>query len=120
MKNSAFTQVIKAPVSQLIFISGQVAMDVDGHVGSKDFVSQLKESLKNVGHALCAAEVGWGEVVQLKLYVVDLKPEHRFSVNMEIKEIFDKGHLPTSTLIGVQSLAREDLRVEIEALAVSK
>ncbi len=118
MKSKAFTQVVEVEAKKLLFISGQVALNKEGILIGNDLSSQFRQSLKNVATALAASGSDWQKVAQLRIYVVDLKPEHRFILMMEMDKIFAENPRPANTLIGVQSLARKDLRVEIEALAV--
>ncbi len=119
MKSEAFTQVVEVEARRLLFISGQVALNKEGILVGNDLSTQFQQSLQNVGTALMAGGSDWQRVAQLRIYVVDLKPEHRFIIMMELDKIFGKSPRPANTLIGVQSLARRDLRVEIEAVAVA-
>lgn len=120
MKSEAFTQVVEVQATKLLFISGQVALDKEGNLIGNDLGSQVRQSFQNVHRALQAGGSDWQEVAQLRVYVVDLKPEHRFILMMELATIFGEGPRPANTLVGVQSLARKDLRVEIEAVAVAR
>lgn len=119
MQHKSFSQVVKVEAGKLVFISGQVAFDKEGQVQGSDFDSQLKQSLKNVCEALNATQSDWDDIIQMKIYVVDLKPEHRFLIGMALDDIYTNGTPPASTLIGIQSLARKDLKVEIEVVAVA-
>lgn len=118
LKTDAFTQVVEVKAEKLLFISGQVALDKNGSLLGDDLASQFQKSLQNVGKALKAAGSDWQSLAQLKIYVVDLKPEHRFLIMMEMDKVFADGARPANTLLGVQGLARKDLRVEIEAIAI--
>ena len=118
IKNTTFSQVVEVPPGRLIFLSGQVALDNEGNLLGDGFEAQLSKSLENVKQGLCVAETDWKNVIQLRIYVVDLKPEHRFIVGKAIEEIFEGIVPPANTLLGIQSLAREDLKVEIEAIAI--
>ncbi len=117
LKYSAFSQVVKVKSNQLVFISGQVALDKEGCLAGNDFCTQLSASLSNLGNALTAAGTQWSHVIQMRIYIVDLKAEHRFVIGSELEKIFANQACPANTLIGVQRLARKDLRVEIEAIA---
>lgn len=119
MKSKAFTQVVEVKAQRLLFISGQVALNKEGILVGDDLSTQFRQSLQNVGLALLASGSDWQKVAQLRIYVVGLKPEHRFIIMMEMDKVFKENPRPANTLIGVQSLARKDLRVEIEAMAVA-
>lgn len=119
MSHKSFSQVVKVEAGKLVFISGQVAFDEEGKVKGLDFDSQLKQSLNNVSEALSATGSDWDDVIQMRIYVVDLKPEHRFMIGMALDELYENAAPPASTLLGVQGLARKDLRVEIDVIAVA-
>lgn len=119
IKHKSFSQIVKVDGGNLVFISGQVAFDKEGQVQGADFDTQLKQSLFNVGIALSEVGSNWEDVVQMKIYVVDLKPEHRFLIGIALDELYESSSPPANTLIGIQSLARKDLKVEIEVVAVA-
>jgi enamine deaminase RidA (YjgF/YER057c/UK114 family) len=58
-------------------------------------------------------------VVKINVYVVDYKPEYRPLLNAARSRYVSQENPPASTLIGVQSLARKEFLVEIEAVAVA-
>jgi enamine deaminase RidA (YjgF/YER057c/UK114 family) len=69
---SGFTQVICARGENLIFVSGQVAIDQAGRlVGRGDIGAQTHQVLKNIDVALQAASASLEDVVKLTIYVVD-------------------------------------------------
>jgi enamine deaminase RidA (YjgF/YER057c/UK114 family) len=60
----------------------------------------------------------FSDVVSLRIYVVNYKPEDAVPVGEAIREFFPKDAPPASTLLGVTSLAVKDFLIEIEAIAV--
>ncbi len=104
---------------ELTIISDQVALDPDGQLMGNSFSTQLTASMMNIEKALCEAGSKWNDVIQLKMYVVNLKPEHSQIVNKVMERIFIFRKPPVNTLIGVQSLSREDLFISIDAVAAS-
>jgi enamine deaminase RidA (YjgF/YER057c/UK114 family) len=113
-----FTQVVTSPPGTLVFIAGQVAWDENGQVVSNDFGEQAAKALKNLETALTAAGAKKSDLTHLRIYIpnysVDLIQEWRPAISAFIKGI----NPPAQTLIGVQSLARPDLLIEIEGFAV--
>ena len=58
------------------------------------------------------------DVVALRLYVVNYKPEDAAVVGQALREFFPGDQAPASTWIGVAALSREEFLIEIEAVAV--
>ena len=58
------------------------------------------------------------DVVSLRIYVVDYRPEHAEAVGSALRESFPGPSKPASTWLGVTSLARAEFLIEIEAIAV--
>lgn len=114
-----FSQVVRSSAGETIHCSGQTAWDTDGLlIGAGDFAVQFHEALKNVGRALAAAGAMPRDVVGIRIYIVDHKPDYLPIVGKEVAAFFGVEHLPASTLLGVASLAVPEFLVEIEATAV--
>jgi enamine deaminase RidA (YjgF/YER057c/UK114 family) len=119
-KPYGFSQAVIAPSNgKTVYISGQVAMDVDEKlIGATDLAQQTRQSLKNLDLAVQAAGGSIQHVVMLRLYVVKPKPGDTTIVGEILREYFGTQNPPASTWIGVTSLAREEFLIEIEATAV--
>lgn len=114
----SYTQVVTAGDGKMIFISGQVAFDESGQlVGPGDLGAQTRQVYLNLKTALAAAGATFADVVKLTTYVVGYKPADRLTIN-EVRNQYVSPHPPASTLVGVGALAREDLLIEVEAIAV--
>ncbi len=116
---SGFTQVVSVRGENLIFVSGQVAIDQAGRlVGRGDIGAQTHQVLKNIDVALQAASASLEDVVKLTIYVVDYKPSDRAKILDARQQYFTNEQLPASTLVGIQALAADGYLIEIEAIAV--
>jgi enamine deaminase RidA (YjgF/YER057c/UK114 family) len=114
-----FSQVIATHGGTTIYISGQTAWDAEKRlVGGHSLEAQAKQALQNVRHAVEAAGGSLADVVTLRLYVVNHRPTDANSLGGVLREFFPGLHPPTSTWIGVSSLAVADFLIEIEAVAV--
>jgi 2-iminobutanoate/2-iminopropanoate deaminase len=104
---------------KLIFISGQVGLDQQGQiVGKDDFRAQVNQAFINLRAALAATGAKPEHLVKLTYYVVGLNRD-RLAAIREVRNSFvNNVNPPTSTLIGVAALFREDALIEIEAVAV--
>jgi len=103
-------------VGNLIYVSGQVALDPDGKlVGEGDIKAQTHQALENMKTILGAAGLGLQSVIKLNSYITDADLYRDFSEARA--EIFGS-HRPASTLVVVAALAFPGLLVELEAIAL--
>jgi enamine deaminase RidA (YjgF/YER057c/UK114 family) len=115
----AYSQVIVATGSRMVFVAGQVAVDADGNVvGHGDIAAQARQAFANVGRALAAAGARPDDVTKITIYVVHHRPEYRPLISEARVALFGD-HKPTSTLVGVEALALPDFLIEVEAIAVT-
>jgi enamine deaminase RidA (YjgF/YER057c/UK114 family) len=68
--------------------------------------------------ALLAVGATTGDVVKLNIYVKDYKPADAALISEALKKYFLQENLPTSTWLGVQSLAEEGFLIEVDAVAM--
>jgi len=114
-----FSQVTTARGGKTIHVSGQVAWNASGEVvGAGDLKAQTVQVFENLKVALAAAGAGFGDVVKFTIYVVDLKPEDRGTISEIRNRYVDPARRPASTMIGVDALVMDALRIEVEAIAV--
>jgi enamine deaminase RidA (YjgF/YER057c/UK114 family) len=104
--------------TRLVYVAGQVSYDRDGIVvGKGDMRVQCEQVFASLTHALRAAGAGWGDVVKLNAYLVDMSPDS-LNVYREVRARYlDPKQLPASTLVGVQRLVHDELLLEVEAVA---
>jgi len=114
---NGYTHVVVATGGRTIYIAGQTAVDSHGDiVGRGDFRAQAKQAFENLKTALAAAGVGFGDVVKVNYYVLDMT---NAPVLREIRNSYLGSAFPASTLVEVRKLARDEFMLEIEAIAVS-
>lgn len=100
--------------------TGSVALDKQMQVvGAGDLHAQLRKTLDNIRLALAAAQATPADVAHMRVYVVNLQSDDRFAVLDALKEFYGTGPAGANTLIGIQGLARPELLVEIEVVAVT-
>ena len=108
-----FTQVVTSTSGgvKTIYVSGQVGRgdDLEAHVDS---------AFAGVVRRLESAGASPADVVKIRIYVKDFTPENYAVVAAARQRTFAQDRWPASTIIGVQSLFTEPLRVEVEAIAV--
>jgi 2-iminobutanoate/2-iminopropanoate deaminase len=100
--------------SELVVISGQVAIGLDGQiVGKGKFDSQVEQTMQNLGAVLGAAGASFKDVVRVGVILSDRKYLGRWR---ELRSKYFTEPYPASTLI-IAGLVSEDLLIEVEATA---
>lgn len=114
-----YSQLVLTEGGTTVYIAGQVAWDQSGElVGKDDFEAQTRQVFTNLVGALQAARAAVSDLVKIGIYVVDHEPSKLETIRVVRDEILVDGPPPTSTLIGVQSLALPELLIEVEGIAV--
>ncbi len=111
---------VELPGFSLILISGTASVDENGrsiHIG--DIKAQSWRTFKNIEALLASEGADWHDVVRTTCYLRDMSRDYdEFN---EVRHAFylDRGLEPFPASTGIQvTLCREDLLVEIEAMAV--
>ena len=104
-----------AKVGNLLFISGQVAQDIDGNVvGKGDITTQARQAFRNLKNILEEAGGSLDNIFKMTTLIThpDYLEGFRSARNEFLNEPF-----PANTLHVVQALVSADFLVEIEAIA---
>ncbi|QXJ19791.1 RidA family protein [Actinomadura graeca] len=102
---------------RLIVLSGQIALDAAGNlVGPGDLEAQARQVFANLHAALSAAGAGWEHVVRLGYFLRDARQAG--VVRAVRAQMLPEGLAPAASLVEVSRLVRDDLLIEIEAMAV--
>ena len=111
-----YTHVVEVSPGRLAYISGQVALDRAGElVGPGDIRAQARQVFENLRAALAAVGGGFDQVVKLNYYLVDAT---QLPVVREVRDQYlSPERLPASTAVEVRRLFREDILIEVEAVA---
>lgn len=105
--------------SRTVYVSGQVSVDKEKKlIGAGDLRAQAEQTFGNLLTALQAAGAKPSDVVKLNIYVKDYKPAHAVVIGEALHRHFPQRDLPTSTWLGVQSLAEDGFLIEVDAIAV--
>ena len=103
-------------VRSILFVSGQAPVSADGQlVGESDFDAQARQVFENLRAVLKAAGMGLDTVVKLTVFLTEMS---RLRDYTRIKGEFFEGAQPASTAVGISALARPEMMVEVEAIAV--
>jgi reactive intermediate/imine deaminase len=114
---TGYTHIVEVTAGRPVYISGQVALDPTGAlVGPGDIRAQARQVFDNLQAALQAVGAGFEHVVKLTYYLVDAT---QLPVVREIRDQYvNTQQPPASTAVEVQRLVRDDLLIEVEAIAV--
>jgi reactive intermediate/imine deaminase len=115
---AGYSHVVDAAASRIVYVSGQVPLDADGHlVGESDFAAQTRQVFENLTLALEAAGASWRDVVKLTYFLRDVG---ELAIVRTVRdEYVDIERPPASTLVEVSRLFRDDVLIEIEAIAAA-
>lgn len=110
---SHFSDAVVA--GRTLYVSGLVATNEAGEiVGAGDVVEQTRQIFRNLKRILDAAGATPADVAKVTIFMRDVA--QRPLIN-PIRQEFFGPHRPASTLVEVSRLVRDDLLLEIEAVA---
>jgi len=102
--------------AKTVYIAGQIAFDKEGKiVGAGDMKAQAEQVFKNLQVALTAAGAKFSDVVKMNTYVTDME---QAPAVREVRARYFGTTTPASTLVQVVKLARPELMIEVEVIAV--
>ena len=116
----AYSAVVQANCGHVAYLAGQVALNADGElVGAGDVAAQTKQVFQNLGAALEGIGASFSDVLEFTSYLVGREAVQPFiSARSEIfPTLFPNGDYPANTLLVISGLVREDLLVEVKAVA---
>ena len=103
-------------VGDLLFISGQAAIDPQGEiVGAGDFDAQAEQAFSNLRRVLEAGGSSLERVVKVTIFLTDMS---NFPKIVGLRGKWFSPPYPADTIVEVTSLALRELQIEIEAIAV--
>jgi enamine deaminase RidA (YjgF/YER057c/UK114 family) len=116
-KPTGYTHVVIAPDGRTVYIAGQVAYDSAGAVvGQGDFTAQAEQVYRNLEQALRSVGGSMADLVKTTTFITDIK---NLPALREVRSRrLSKAQPPANTLLEVSSLARPELLIEIEAVAI--
>jgi enamine deaminase RidA (YjgF/YER057c/UK114 family) len=117
VKPTGYTHVVVAPDGRTVYIAGQVAFDSAGKVvGEGDFAVQAEQVFRNLERALNSVGGSMGDLVKTTTFITDIK--HLPALREVRARYLSKTQPPANTLLVVSGLARAELLIEIEGVAI--
>ena len=114
-----FSQAVVTSGGRTLYVSGQTAWDRRKQlVGGADLEAQARQAFANLRSVVEAAGGTLADVVSVRIYVVDYRPEKAAPVGRAFRHFFSGEVGPAATWIGVAALADPAFLIEVEATAV--
>ena len=111
------TQVVRTTGSTTLYLSGMVPYDTAGQlmIGEGSVEEQAKAALGNLKTAVEGAGASFKDLVRLTFYIVDYDESMApgLAPILAVPE-----HPPAVTWLGVAALGRDEMLIEIDAIAV--
>ena len=118
-KNYPFSWGIRVQSGELLFVSGQVSVDIDRNViGPGDITAQTKQVFANMGLVLSEAGATFSDIVELTTYLVgrDNLEKHVAVANELFPSLFPDGIYPANNMLIIDGLYREEFLLEVTAI----
>ncbi|MBI1258403.1 MAG: RidA family protein [Chloroflexi bacterium] len=117
VKPNGYSHVAEVTGGKTIYLSGQIALDASGAlVGAGDMQAQAQQVFSNLKSALESVGADFSAVVKLTYFVVDIA---QIPVIRDVRDQYiNTQNPPASSAVEVRRLVRDDLLIEIEAVAV--
>jgi 2-iminobutanoate/2-iminopropanoate deaminase len=112
----AYSQAVITEGGRIVWLAGQVgAADASGRSLAGDFDGQVREVFSRLRQTLQEAGGTLADIVTMTVFITDARNGDRFTQLR--KEIFGD-NFPASALITIAGLARPEMLVEVQGIAV--
>jgi 2-iminobutanoate/2-iminopropanoate deaminase len=112
----AYSQAVITEGGRTVWLAGQVAFeDAAGRSLAGDFDGQVREIFRRLGETLAEAGGTLADMVTMTVFITDARHGDRFT---ELRTEIFRGDFPASALITIRALARPEMLVEVQGIAV--
>jgi enamine deaminase RidA (YjgF/YER057c/UK114 family) len=116
----AYSQAIRIRGGELMFVAGQVAVDINGNlVGAGDMAAQTRQVFENLQNILAGVGASFSNVLEFTTYVVgreNVQPYIQARSDV-YPGLFPNGDYPANTLLVISGLVKDEYLLEIKAVA---
>ena len=114
----AYSQAVITEGGKTIWLAGQVgAAEASGKSLAGDFDGQVREVFARLGRTLTEAGASLSDMVTMTVFITDARLGDRFT---ELRREIFADNFPASALITVAGLARPEMLVEVQGVAVAR
>ena len=115
-QSRAYSQAVITEGGRIVWLAGQVAIeDANGKSLVGDFDGQVREVFRRLGETLEEAGGKLGDMVTMTVFITDARFGDRFT---ELRREIFRDDFPASALITIRGLARPEMLVEVQGMAV--
>jgi 2-iminobutanoate/2-iminopropanoate deaminase len=112
----AYSQAVITEGGRIVWLAGQVgAADASGNPLAGDFDGQVREVFARLNQTLEEAGGSLADMVTMTVFITDARYGDRFT---ELRKEIFADDFPASALITVADLARPEMLVEVQGIAV--
>ena len=116
-RERAYSPAVKVAGGTTIYLAGHTGYQDDrGETYPGDFDAQVRTAFERMRKTLQAAGGKLEDIITMTVFITDMANGTRFTQLR--KEFFREDHYPASALIGIKDLARPEMMIEIQAIAV--
>jgi enamine deaminase RidA (YjgF/YER057c/UK114 family) len=116
-RERAYSPAVKIAGGTTIYMAGHTGyQDERGETYPGDFDGQVRVVFERMRKTLESAGSKLDDIVTMTVFITDMANGTRFTQLR--KEFFQEGRYPASALIGIKELARPEMLIEIQAIAV--
>jgi 2-iminobutanoate/2-iminopropanoate deaminase len=116
-RERAYSPAVKVNGGSTIYMAGHTGYQDDrGGTHAGDFDGQVRVAFERMRKTLEAAGGKLEDIVTMTVFITDMVNGTRFTQLR--KEFFPDDRYPASALIGIKELARPEMLIEIQAVAV--
>jgi enamine deaminase RidA (YjgF/YER057c/UK114 family) len=115
-QSRAYSQAVITEGGRIVWLAGQVALeDAAGKSLAGDFDGQVREVFRRLGETLAEAGGKLTDMATMTVFITDARFGDRFT---ELRKEIFRDNFPASALITIRALARPELLVEVQGMAV--
>jgi 2-iminobutanoate/2-iminopropanoate deaminase len=115
-QSRAYSQAVITEGGRIVWLAGQVALaNAAGKSLAGDFDGQVREVFRLLGVTLAEAGGRLADIVTMTAFITDARLGDRFT---ELRKEIFRDDFPASALIPCRALARPELLVEVQGIAV--
>jgi enamine deaminase RidA (YjgF/YER057c/UK114 family) len=112
----AYSQAVITEGGRIVWLAGQVGVvDASGNSLAGDFDGQVREVFSRLNQTLGDAGGSLADMVTMTVFITDARYGDRFT---ELRKEIFRDNFPASALITVAGLARPEMLVEVQGIAV--
>ncbi|HEY2921094.1 MAG TPA: RidA family protein [Candidatus Binatia bacterium] len=116
-RERAYSPAVRITGGTAIYMAGHTGyQDEQGETYPDDFDGQVRVAFERMRKTLEIAGGKLADIVTMTVFITDMANGTRFTQLR--KEFFQEGRYPASALIGIKELARPEMMIEIQAVAV--